>query len=339
MTSLQSLVQTILPAFIQLDDNESYLVEGLPHATTRLEASVYRMPKKAGMALVAALASGRPLLITGEPGVGKTQLAKAAAKLFKRHFMSTVIQPHTQYQDLLWSVDHTARLADAQLFSTVSPAFEAGEEEKRDRYITEVHDNLAVSNYVSPGPLWWALNWTSAESLNGSGAYKPEPVEADQGLPNNGIVCLIDEIDKGSNHLTEGLLDIFGSGCFSVPHFADPISQSTAPLFILSSNKTRSLPKAFMRRCAVLDLSIPGGTELQSYLYRLGKDHFGDRICEQAATRAAECIVKDRESQPDDKLRSGVAEYLDLLRCLSQQDKGKQLALVEEFAEFFYKHE
>ncbi len=77
--------------------------------------SWHRLDEPSAHALIAALKTDRPLLVRGEPGVGKSQLARAAAAALGRSFIATVIQPHSEYQELLWIFDHTQRLADAQL--------------------------------------------------------------------------------------------------------------------------------------------------------------------------------------------------------------------------------
>ena len=60
------------------------------------------------MAVKSAMAAGRPLLIRGEPGVGKTQLAAATAKVLQRPLVSCVVNARTESSDLLWDFDSGA---------------------------------------------------------------------------------------------------------------------------------------------------------------------------------------------------------------------------------------
>src|SRR3954452_18915813 len=70
---------------------------------------------QSALAIRAALGARRPLLVRGKPGVGKTQLAAAAAKVLKRPLVSRVVDSRTESRDLLWEFDAIMRLADAQI--------------------------------------------------------------------------------------------------------------------------------------------------------------------------------------------------------------------------------
>ena len=78
--------------------------------------------RDSAQAIRAALASRRPLLVRGEPGVGKTQLAAASAKVLKRPLVTRVVDSRTESRDLLWTFDAVMRLADAQAASSFLPA-------------------------------------------------------------------------------------------------------------------------------------------------------------------------------------------------------------------------
>ena len=84
----------------------------------RLPEQYHVFDHDSAQAIRAALASKRPLLVRGEPGVGKTQLAAAAAKVLKRPLVSRVVDSRTESRDLLWTFDAVMRLADAQASSS-----------------------------------------------------------------------------------------------------------------------------------------------------------------------------------------------------------------------------
>ena len=116
-------------------------------------------------ALNAALLSGRPLLLRGEPGVGKSQLALAAAVKLNRAYVSIVVDADTQVRDLRWREDLVRRLADAQIVG----ALDDKEEQTKCRQRLKTLDA-----YTIPGPLWWAFDWKDAAGVaQGAGQVTP----------------------------------------------------------------------------------------------------------------------------------------------------------------------
>jgi MoxR-like ATPase len=84
------------------------------------EESFHVFDEESAFAVEMALATGRPLLVRGEPGIGKSQLARAAAKELNRCLLTQVITATTEGQDLLWQYDPVARLSDAQFFAATT---------------------------------------------------------------------------------------------------------------------------------------------------------------------------------------------------------------------------
>jgi len=89
------------------------VTEGLPEQYHVFE-------KDSWLAIQGALGARRPLLVRGEPGVGKTQLAAAAAMVLKRPLVSRVVDSRTEPRDLLWEFDAVQRLAEAQIAGTLA---------------------------------------------------------------------------------------------------------------------------------------------------------------------------------------------------------------------------
>jgi MoxR-like ATPase len=267
-------------------------------------------------AVEAAVLSGRPLLVMGEPGVGKSQLARAAAVLLRRRFLSVVVQPNTEYEELLWTLDLTTRLAMAQ-------AGRASE--------------LAPERYIRAGPLWWALNWESAEQPDRAGLY--QPFEYD-GAPEwqRGCVLLVDEIDKADVSVADGLLEALGNGAFSVPPLRDDVKRhedQPAPLVVFTSNEARIMSPAFVRRCVPLRLELEEGAKLIQYLCEVGAHAFPS-LEDSIRRDAAELIVEDR-SVDRGMPRTGQAEYLDLLRTLDSVQAADRRSALRRLGRYFLK--
>jgi MoxR-like ATPase len=214
----------------------------------------------------AALHLRRPLLITGNPGTGKSSLAYAVAHELKLgEVLYWPITTRTTLKDGLYTYDAIGRLQEIK------------QSEARGDY---TEDPQKIADYITLGPLGTAL------------------YESDR--PR---VLIIDEIDKSDIDLPNDLLTIFEEGRFEIPEMArlekdddpnqqDPIkvrvrtaysdeSESTYvdkkvelkggritckefPLVILTSNGERDFPPPFLRRCLRLNMRDPKLSELQN---------------------------------------------------------------------------
>ncbi|HEX4954672.1 MAG TPA: MoxR family ATPase [Thermoanaerobaculia bacterium] len=314
-----------MPTFLEWD--EANAVCELPKLGA-LGRTFHVFDPRSVQAINAALASGRPLLLRGEPGTGKSQLARAAAQRLGRAFVSTVVDARTEAEDLQYEFDTVARLAEAQIQGALGVRDSAA-----------VRESLAEERFLSPGPLWWAFDWAEAKTYpKPSGtAEPPQPVGW---KPEAGVVMLLDEIDKADSSVPNGLLECLAQGYFRVPGGKTVAATPAAPpLIVVTTNEERALPDAFLRRCLVHHLAWPTEErELRRALVRWGAAHYGSRAAEKVLERAAELLAKDRDAARDLDLNPpGGAEYLDLLRALAERYPGRtkeQLAWLEEIARF-----
>jgi len=317
--------------------------------------SVHVFDRRTAEAIRAALASGRPLLVRGEPGTGKSQLARAAAKVLGRKFLSHVVDGHTEIQDLWYRFDAVSRLGNAQVLSITGEG-------------KDIDKELDPQKYLSPGILWWAFDWATA---SGHECSHPQfvPDENDPGKAENGVVLLLDEIDKADADLPNSLLETLDNGKFTVPWIKKTVGVaggdgSTFPLVVITTNEDRQLPGAFVRRCLVLELGVPKNKKkLIGYLKQRAAYHFPeqhDKGCDQAIewdehgntacrsrfhddvlNEAAEQLYKDRlKADSLGVTPPGQAEYLDMLQVLDQlapDDTKKQRELLETIREFALK--
>jgi len=286
-------------------------------------------------AIKAAIAAERPLLIRGEPGTGKSQLARAVTYALKRSFFYEVIHAGSESQDLLYTYDAVERLAEAQVLSATL-------EEKTSKAIQE---SLAHQKYLCPGALWWTLDHESASKQHRCCRHESFIPELMAGCDfTNGAVLLIDEIDKADAELPNGLLEILGNGAFTVPLLNNlsvcAKSELPPPLVIITTNEERELPSAFVRRCLMLQLELKKGKDLENWLVERGSVHFNDHCSEAVRREAAKQLIKDRETAKESGLPApGQAEYLDLLRILTRmgQDAPTQLSCLERIKGFVLK--
>lgn len=179
--------------------------------------SVHRFDVETAAALRAAEAAGRPLLLRGMPGTGKSQTARAAAAAAapQRLFLSVVIDGRTEAPDLQWRFDAVGRLSDAH----------AGGPGVKDS-----------AHYLSPGPLWWAYHWESADKQWGFRQQGERPEPPAGWKPEHGTVLLIDEIDKADPDLPNAFLEVLGNQGFSVPFLGERVVRgATPPLVIITT--------------------------------------------------------------------------------------------------------
>ena len=178
----------------------------------RRDGSVYQMHPRVRLAVDVALAAGRPLLLRGEPGSGKSSLAPYLARNLKTRYYEEVVAASTRVEDFLWRFDTVRKLSDAQARQPGEPAPDDAE-------------------YVVEGVLWKA--------------FDPDGEFGSEDTPD--AVILIDEIDKADPDVPNGLLVPLGAGQFPVPAREDPIAipKGRRVIVVITTNEERQLPPAF----------------------------------------------------------------------------------------------
>jgi hypothetical protein len=299
-------------------------------------------------ALWAAYSAGRPLLVRGKPGTGKSQMARAIAEQLGWAFVSEVVRGGTELSDLHWHFDAIGRLGEAQ-----ARGMQDNNAEKTDK--------LDPINFLAPGAFWWAFHWQSAQQQYQKCAThlrsEPEmPGSNKTWTPETGgVVLLLDEIDKAEPDLPNGLLETLGLYQFTAPYIDHPdrSSETINPikadpsrlLVIITTNEERELPKAFMRRCFVHTLKMEESVEpvnsesplqkRQHWLMERGRLHFGGQVAEPVYQLAAELLWQDRDASPHSQCPPGLAEYIDLLnaiKTLSHKDQQQRLQDIAQYA-------
>jgi len=236
----------------------------------------------------------RPLLITGEPGTGKSTLAYSLAReLGLGKVLKWSIATRTTIKDGLYSYDAIARLQDAQIAK-----------------LREVENTAQIGDYITLGSLGTAF------------------------LPaNKPRVLLIDEIDKSDIDLPNDLLNLFEEGEFPIVELQrSSISSSEVnssdrneqgepiripvqngfvrcrafPIVIMTSNGERDFPPPFLRRCLRVKMPRPGVEQLKEIVTK----HFNTETM-QAATALIEdfdraCKARNEGSLAVDQLLNAV---------------------------------
>jgi MoxR-like ATPase len=208
-------------------------------------------------AIFLALKLGKPLLITGEPGTGKTQLAYWAA-----WYLST-------------KVDHNITPFIPRPFVFHTKSSSAGKDLFYNydaiSHFQDKEGKKHVSDFISLSAMGQAICQTQGRStiISNSGLKGIRNINSIHERPHSSVL-LIDEIDKAPRDFSNDLLNEIENNRFYIPEIETEIARSddrkTRILVILTSNSEKSLPDAFLRRCLFYHVPFPSDSELMTII-------------------------------------------------------------------------
>ncbi len=274
-----------------------------------------------------ALLLGLPLLVTGEPGCGKTQLGEAVAYVLGLDHERFETKSTSQARDVLYVYDVVGRFhaKDAKLGDATADARYFIEYTALGRAILLAHEAKDVKDLMPTGP----------HSLR------------HPGTPRRSVV-VIDEIDKASRDFPNDLLNELDRMYFRVPELGAVGIQGTPgargagrqlpanlrPIVIFTSNSEKKLPDAFLRRCVYAHVREPEGAALEAIVTARLAEAWAALGLETSSERRAIAIddaldfyAELRRPQAGLAKRPGMAELLNWLHALAGQglDPGTSL--------------
>lgn len=224
----------------------------------KMDQAHYIYDDTLAVTLAVALELGRPLLIEGAAGVGKTEIAKVMAKVLDRELVRLQCYEGLDESKALYEWNYQKQLLSIQVNMT---------ENNKD----QLTKSLFSDEYLLERPLLHSIR-----------SEKP-------------VVLLIDEIDKADEEFEAFLLEILSDMQVSIPEIGT-IPAKTVPFVVLTSNRARPLSEALRRRCAYLYIPYPD-VEKELSILRAKLPHVEDRLAGQVAVavqklRASESILK-----------------------------------------------
>ena len=193
--------------------------------------------------LYVALLLGRPLLIEGAAGVGKTEIAKVMAAALDRDLVRLQCYEGLDESKALYEWNYQKQLLSIQVNMNAD----------RD----ELTRSLFSDEYLLERPLLKSIR-----------SEKP-------------TVLLIDEIDKADEEFEAFLLELLSEMQVTIPEVGT-VKARTIPFVVLTSNRARPLSEALRRRCAYLYIDYPS-MEKELAILRGKLPHVDDRLCAQVA--------------------------------------------------------
>ena len=224
----------------------------------KMDEAHYIYDETLATVLAVALELGRPLLIEGAAGVGKTEIAKVMAGALNRDLVRLQCYEGLDESKALYEWNYQKQLLSIQVNMGSQDA------DKLTR-------SLFSDEYLLERPLLKSIR-----------SEKP-------------VVLLIDEIDKADEEFEAFLLELLSEMQVTIPEVGT-VRAKSIPFVVLTSNRTRPLSEALRRRCAYLYIQYPD-MEKELAILRAKLPHVDDRLCAQVALavqklRQSESILK-----------------------------------------------
>jgi MoxR-like ATPase len=172
-------------------------------------------------AIFLALAMRRPLLLEGEPGVGKTEVAKTLAIMLGAQLIRLQCYEGIQAEQVLYEWDYARQLLYARSLTGDKAVIGAG---AKDLFGPEFLLERPLLRAIRAGP---------------------------------SAVLLIDELDRADDEFEAFLLELLSEFSVTIPELGTTITAEIAPAIVITSNRTREMHDALKRRCLFHWIDFP----------------------------------------------------------------------------------
>jgi len=226
-----------------------------------LAAGDYVAGRDLATVIYLALSMGRPILLEGEAGVGKTEVAKVLASGLQRKLIRLQCYEGLDLANAAYEWNYPKQMVAIRLAESAGRAATTG-------------DELYGPDYLVERPLLEALR------------------ETESGAP----VLLIDEIDRADEPFEAFLLELLSDFQLSIPELGT-VRATTPPIVIITSNRTREVHDALRRRCLYHWVDYPT-LEAERRVIQLKAPHVNDKLTQQLVQFVQKLRDQDLFKQP-----------------------------------------
>ena len=260
-------------------NGEATLPASVADTAALLEAGGYVADPALATTVHLALAMQRPLFLEGEPGTGKTEIAKVLASGLKRRLVRLQCYDGLDLAAAAYEWDHARQLMAIRI------AEAAGDANR-----TSLSSDIYAREFLQARPLLSAI---------------------DPDLPP--AVLLIDELDRADEPFEAFLLELLADFQLTIPEYGT-IHATTAPVVILTSNRTREVHDAIRRRCLYHWVDYPSAARERQILARKAPN-----VAETLSRQIVDFVQRLRK---EDLFKlPGVAETIDWASALTHLDR------------------
>jgi MoxR-like ATPase len=264
-------VSTVTPTPASIDDTQAALL-----------AHSYVPDRQLATAVFLALKLQRPLLLEGEPGTGKTEIARTLAAMLGRELIRLQCHEGLDLAGAAYEWNYGRQMMEIRL----AEATGAGSDNKRESLTSE----LFSERFLTQRALLQAID--------------PKRHAAP--------VLLIDELDRADEPFEAFLLEVLGDFQITIPELGT-VKATHPPIVVLTSNRTREIHDAVRRRCIYHWVGFPDAAREQDILQR--------RVPGAGAALAAQIVAFVQKLRSVEMYKQpGIAETIEWTRALMQLD-------------------
>lgn len=209
-----------------------------------LAAAQYVADSAGCTAIYLSLRLNRPLLVEGEAGCGKTQIAKVLSQILDTELIRLQCYEGLDATSALFEWDYLKQLLTIRI-------------EEASKNADKVREEIFGEAYLLKRPLLKALTYDG-----------PRPA-----------VLLVDELDRADEEFEGFLLEFLDEFQVTIPEYGT-VKAKSPPIVVITSNRTREIGDGIRRRCLYLSLSYPT-SEKELRIIRLKAPHVNEKLAEQ----------------------------------------------------------